>query len=76
VSLWVSGYALFANYLTPYLVVVLSIPVMLLVVLLEERELRERFGEEYQAYCRRVPRFFRRRSPRKGTDGAGVPSKH
>jgi len=28
-----------------------------LIVQLEERELRERFGTEYEAYCRRVPRF-------------------
>jgi len=28
--------------------------------MLEERELRERFGAEYDAYCRRVPRFLPR----------------
>lgn len=62
VCFWVSGYALFANYLTTYLVVLLSFPVLFVVVLMEERELRERFGEEYEAYCQRVPRFFPRRS--------------
>jgi len=38
----------------------------LAVVLIEEPELRERFGTEYEAYCRRVPRWipgFRRRRP-------------
>jgi hypothetical protein len=26
--------------------------------LLEERELRDHFGDVYQAYCRKVPRFL------------------
>jgi protein-S-isoprenylcysteine O-methyltransferase Ste14 len=30
------------------------------VVYVEEPELRERFGEQYEAYCRRVPRWFPR----------------
>jgi len=30
------------------------------VPMLEERELRERFGAKYDAYCRRVPRFLPR----------------
>ena len=30
------------------------------VVYLEEPELRQRFGEQYDAYCRRVPRWFPR----------------
>jgi protein-S-isoprenylcysteine O-methyltransferase Ste14 len=33
-------------------------------VLLEERELAERFGAEYLDYCRRVPRYV----PRRRTD--------
>jgi protein-S-isoprenylcysteine O-methyltransferase Ste14 len=55
--LWVSAYALFANYLGAYIVVVLSLPLIHIVVRLEERELRERFGPAYEDYCRRVPRF-------------------
>jgi len=55
---WVLGYALFSNYLAIYLLVALSIPLGYLVVLIEERELRERFGSSYEEYCRRVPRFW------------------
>jgi protein-S-isoprenylcysteine O-methyltransferase Ste14 len=55
--LWVMAYALFANYLEAYTVVVLCLPLIYFVVRLEERELRERFGTAYEEYCRRVPRF-------------------
>jgi len=55
--LWVMAYALFANYLEAYIVVVLCLPLIYFVVRLEERELRERFGTAYEEYCRRVPRF-------------------
>ena len=56
--LWILGYALFTNYLTLYLVFVLTPPVTHLIVLLEEKELQERFGRDYEAYCRRVPRYI------------------
>lgn len=61
--LWTLAYALFANYLAPYLVLIGALPVIHLIVVLEERELRDRFGEEYIEYCRRVPRFVPRREP-------------
>jgi protein-S-isoprenylcysteine O-methyltransferase Ste14 len=54
---WLLGYALIANYLALYVAVVTSIPLLWLVVVLEERELRQRFGSEYEAYARKVPRF-------------------
>jgi protein-S-isoprenylcysteine O-methyltransferase Ste14 len=57
ISLWLLGCVLFANYLMPYVFFVIGIPGMYALVALEERELRERFGTQYDAYCRRVPRF-------------------
>jgi protein-S-isoprenylcysteine O-methyltransferase Ste14 len=62
------SYAFFANYLGVYLMVLLSLPLLFLVVLLEERELRRRFGADYDEYCRRVPRFVPKREPRIGDD--------
>ena len=50
--------ALFSNYLVSYIVMLLYIPLITIVVLLEERELRDRFGELYEAYCMNVPRFI------------------
>ena len=55
------AYATFANYLGSYLVAALTIPVIHLIVLLEERELLDRFGEEYARYMAEVPRYVPRR---------------
>ena len=52
------GYVLFANYLIPHIMFLLSLPVLFLVVILEENELVRRFGKEYEAYCQTVPRFI------------------
>ena len=55
------GMALMTNYLGTWVQALLSFPALYLVVLLEEKELRQRFGEPYLDYCRSVPRFFPRR---------------
>jgi protein-S-isoprenylcysteine O-methyltransferase Ste14 len=60
VQLFVFAYALFANYAGAYVVAVLSLLLLFWVVLLEEKELRLRFGKEHEEYCRRVPRFIPR----------------
>jgi protein-S-isoprenylcysteine O-methyltransferase Ste14 len=54
------GYAVLTNYLAVYVLFVASVFCIYLIVLLEERELRERFGQEYERYCQRVPRFVPR----------------
>ena len=59
--------AFFSNYLAVYALGLAYIPIIHLVVRLEERELRDRFGRAYIEYCSRVPRFIpNTRSP--GTD--------
>jgi len=57
-TLFVLAYALFGNYLAGYVVSLMTIVCLYLIVLLEEKELLERFGEEYAEYIRRVPRFI------------------
>ena len=54
------GFALMTNYLAVWVLALLAWPAIRLIVHWEERELRERFGEAYVEYCRRVPRFLPR----------------
>ena len=54
------GWSLFANYFGLYVMTALSLLALYLIVLLEERELRERFGQAYVDYSARVPRFVPR----------------
>lgn len=69
VFLAVLAYALLANYTGTYILALLVVPTSLyLVVLLEERELRDRFGAEWDAYAARVPRFV----PARGDGDRGV----
>lgn len=60
------GSALIANYLILYLAVALWLPGIYVIVRLEEKELRDRFGLAYDEYSRRVPRFLPRISRRSG----------
>ena len=58
------GYSLVINYLGVYLMMGAAILAILVIVELEERELRQRFGKAYAEYCLEVPRFL----PRRGVD--------
>jgi len=55
------AYAFVANYVGVYALALLMIPLVHLLVLIEERELRSRFGEAYEVYSSRVPRYIPRR---------------
>jgi protein-S-isoprenylcysteine O-methyltransferase Ste14 len=55
VTLAVAAYALFSNYLAAYAIWVLTVICLVLIVPLEERELLDRFGDEYRRYRERVP---------------------
>jgi protein-S-isoprenylcysteine O-methyltransferase Ste14 len=63
---WTFAYAFIANYVGVYILALVTPPLVHLVVLMEEQELRDRFGEEYGLYSARVPRYI----PRKVRHGA------
>ena len=60
-SLGTFALTLFINHVGTYVLFLVFLVGLHGVVLLEERELLERFGEEYAAYQARVPRFIPRR---------------
>lgn len=66
VAVWLGtmAFALFTNYLAVYVLALALLPALYLVVVLEERELSERFGEKYLRYSKQVPRFIPRRGRR------------
>ncbi|QDT64451.1 methyltransferase family protein [Calycomorphotria hydatis] len=51
---------LFANYVGGYLLLLGCVLLLAIVCPLEERELRNRFGEKYEEYAQQTPRFFPR----------------
>ena len=55
------AYALLTNYLTVYVIALLGVVWIVLLVRIEEKELRDRFGEAYARYSEQVPRFIPRR---------------
>ncbi len=61
VMLGITAFALFANYLAPYVLLPLSVVSFYVITVFEERELLARFGDEYVKYCARVPRFLPRK---------------
>jgi protein-S-isoprenylcysteine O-methyltransferase Ste14 len=50
--------ALFMNYQVVYLMLLACVPLVYGIVLIEERELKQRFGDAYVEYSRQVPRFI------------------
>jgi protein-S-isoprenylcysteine O-methyltransferase Ste14 len=56
------GYALFSAWLGALVIAIATLPLLHAIVLFEERELAERFGEEYERYRRTVPRYVPRRA--------------
>ena len=58
VLLALAGWALLANYPAGYVAALLWVPLMLVIVRLEEGELRRRFGLEYADYADHVARFW------------------
>jgi protein-S-isoprenylcysteine O-methyltransferase Ste14 len=55
VLLGVAGWACLLNYPAIWLLAIAVVPAFWLVIALEERELRQRFGDEYVAYTAAVP---------------------
>ncbi|MGD2069965.1 MAG: isoprenylcysteine carboxylmethyltransferase family protein [Gemmatimonadota bacterium] len=60
VVLAVFGYAFISNHAGAYLMALAALPVLHAIVLLEERELLDRFGSQYDEYRRNVPRYLPR----------------
>jgi len=54
------AYAAFSNYLGGYIIALLTIPAIHAIVVIEEKELAARFGEQYEAYRASVPRYIPR----------------
>ena len=69
VSLVVGQALLFGSRALLAYAAALAVAFHLFVVLYEEPALRRQFGDEYEAYCRDVPRWFPRRQPSRWRGG-------
>ena len=56
-----TGLACIANYQATWVLMAALVPVVYLLTVIEERELRVRFGEQYARYAAQVPRIIPRR---------------
>ncbi|MFQ5780076.1 MAG: methyltransferase family protein [Nitrospiria bacterium] len=52
------AFALFTNYLAVYLLFIPVVVAGYFIVRFEEKELKNRFGDQYTQYCEAVPRFI------------------
>jgi len=52
--------SLFVNHLSSYVVVLGLFPLIWVLVVAEDRELRDRFGDEYAKYAAKAPWFIPR----------------
>lgn len=52
------GLAFFANYPVVYLALLAGLPILHVVILFEESELTQTFGDAYLTYCQQVPRYI------------------
>lgn len=59
-SLALVAWSLFANFVGLYWMTAATLVLLYIIVIIEERELRERFGQEYVDYSAQVPRFIPR----------------
>jgi protein-S-isoprenylcysteine O-methyltransferase Ste14 len=60
-SLFLLGHALVSNYLAVYVALgvwLAALPALPVIVGMEEKELRRRFGKQHESYCARVPRLI------------------
>jgi protein-S-isoprenylcysteine O-methyltransferase Ste14 len=56
--LFLLGHALLTNYLAAYISLGICLAGFPLLIWVEEKELRQRFGKDHELYCARVPRLI------------------
>lgn len=52
------GHALLSNYLAVYVALAVCLAGFPIIIWMEEKELRQRFGKDHELYCERVPRLI------------------